>query len=221
MSGAWAGYAAAVHRIDSDDDVAAGVRALIEREPRFREVRDVAGRIDLRRRAPGFEGLVWIITGQMISLGAAEAIWGRTRAALGGVEAARVLEVDDAVLRAAGQSRAKVVAMREAARAVVDGSLDFRRVAALGDEEGAEELMRVRGVGAWTAAMYLLACEGRSDVWPCGDVALRTAVGRAIGFGRRVDEGEMIEIGEVWRPWRAVAARVLWGYYRRLGELEA
>jgi DNA-3-methyladenine glycosylase II len=203
-------------RIDTVEDLASGVRALIEIDGRFATVCEAAGELELRRRAPGFEALAWIMSGQMISLRAAEAIWGRTRAALGEVTAERVLGADEGVLRAAGQSWAKVAAIRAAAEAVTRGELDFARIGAGTDEAGAAELMRVRGIGGWTAAMYLLACEGRPDVWPVGDVALRAAAGAAFGLGRRAEEAELVELGRAWRPWRAVAARVLWAYYRAM-----
>jgi len=200
-------------RILTRRDLEAGVQALLLLDDRFEPVAQVTGVPQLRRRPSGFEGLAWIITGQMISLHAAASIWERTRAALGQVDAERVLGVDERSLLDAGQSRAKVRTLREAADAVADGRLDFDALAELDDDEVAEVLMRIRGIGAWTSSMYLLACEGRTDAWPVGDVAIQAATGDVLGLGRRTSPEELEALGSGWRPWRAVAARLLWDYY--------
>ena len=189
--------------IESESDVAEGVFALIEADPRFQRVYAVTGRPPLRRRGSGFEALLRIITDQQISLHAGAAIWSRFVGLLGMVSPESVLAADEADLRATGQSKAKVNATRAVAGAVLEGSLDLSRLERLEDEPAAAELMRVKGIGPWTAEIYLLSCMGRRDVLPAGDVALQTGTQLAFGLEARPSASELVVLAEGWRPWRA------------------
>ena len=205
--------------IECDDDVAAGLADLARLDPRLAEVIAIAGGVPLRRRPPGFEGLARIVVAQQVSAQAATSIWNRFEAAVGGrVEAAAIAGHDDEALRAAGLSRPKVRALRAIA-AAVEAGLDLEQVARRPIEEATEALVAVKGIGPWTAEVFLLFCAGHPDVWPGGDLALRNAVGDAFGHGERPDEATCRAIAAAWSPWRGVAARLFWAYYaaRRQG----
>jgi DNA-3-methyladenine glycosylase II len=200
--------------IENERDVAAGIRALIRADVRFQRVYKVTGQPPLRRRDSGFEALLRIITDQQISLHAGEAIWSRFAKTVGSVRPETIVAKSEADLLAVGQSRAKVRTIRAVSRAVLDGSLDLDRLERLDDEAAACELMSIKGIGPWTADIYLLSCLGRPDVWPAGDVALQTGAQLALGLETRPNTRELSELAQAWRPWRAVAARLLWAYYR-------
>lgn len=168
----------------------------------------------LRTRPSGFPALLRIIVEQQLSVASARAIWGRLEGMLGAVTPERVLGFDDGALRSVGLSRPKLVYARSLADAVMSGDLDSGRLAMLDDEAAIEELVRVKGIGRWTAEIYLLSALGRPDVWPVDDLAIATAAGRVKGLAKRPARSELLEIGEAWRPWRSVAARLLWHYFR-------
>jgi DNA-3-methyladenine glycosylase II len=201
--------------IATPDDVADGVSRLVAIEPRFAAIVAATGLPPLRRAPAGFAGLAAIIVEQQISLHAAAAILKRLKQAVEPLEPAPLLAAGEAVLAAAGLSRAKVSALTALARAVEEGSLDLDALARLDDAEALACLVSVHGIGPWTAEIYLLTCLGRPDVWPAGDVALQTATGEAMGLAARPDRRAMVALAEPWRPWRAVAARLLWAHYRR------
>ncbi|MFO0995757.1 MAG: DNA-3-methyladenine glycosylase 2 family protein [Alphaproteobacteria bacterium] len=168
----------------------------------------------LRTRPSGFPALLRIIVEQQLSVASARAIWGRLEGMLGEVTPARLVGFDDVRLRSAGLSRPKVLYARGLADAVMSGDLDSGRLAELDDEAAIEALVRVKGIGRWTAEIYLLSALGRPDVWPVDDLAIATATGRVKGLAERPARAELLEIGEAWRPWRSVAARMLWHYFR-------
>ncbi|HYP53795.1 MAG TPA: hypothetical protein VEQ42_09670 [Pyrinomonadaceae bacterium] len=165
-------------------------------------------------REPGFPTLVRIILEQQVSLASARAAFERLLAAAGPpLTPQKFLALDDDALRAAGFSRQKTAYGRELAAALTSGRLDLARVARLGDEEARAELTRVKGVGRWTADIYLLMALGRPDVWPSGDLALAVAAERVKRLPSRPNFVELESLGDAWRPWRAVAARILWHQY--------
>jgi DNA-3-methyladenine glycosylase II len=200
--------------IVDEADIRAGVKVLRRKCPTMRLAHDLAGDPPLRRRAAGFEGLARIIVGQQLSVASAEAIWGRTRAAIEPFRADVLLALDDAVLRAAGLSRGKVLTLRSAAEAVAAGRLDLDRLALAPGTELREALTAVRGVGPWTADIFDMFCIGRRDAFAPGDLALQVAAQMAMGLEARPTPIDLEEIAERWRPWRGVAARLLWAYYR-------
>jgi DNA-3-methyladenine glycosylase II len=198
--------------IENDDDVRAGVRALRRKCDTMRLVHDVAGHPPLRRRPAGFEGMARIVVGQQLSVASAEAIWGRTAAACRPFEPATLLAANDATLLGAGLSRGKVRTLRALATACLDG-LDLDRLAHASEEDVHTALTNIVGIGPWTADVYIMFCLGRADGWASGDLALQIAAQHALKLRERPDPVVLQEIAERWRPWRGVAARLLWAYY--------
>lgn len=202
--------------LESAADIRVGAKALRRLCPVMRRVHDVTGDPPLRRNAPGFEGLARVVVGQQLSIASAAAIWKRTALAVQPFDAHTFLAQNDAALRAAGLSRGKVRTLRAAADAVVSGALDLDvRVA---DEDLREALMRVGGIGPWTADIYTLFCLGRADGFAAGDLALQIAVARAFELDARPDARALLEMAERWRPWRGVAAHLLWAFYAKSRE---
>jgi DNA-3-methyladenine glycosylase II len=203
-----------VHRIiETDDDVHAGIRSLRRKCPILRRAHDLAGDPPLRRREPGFEGLARIIVGQQLSVASAAAIWGRFEQALRPLDARAVAKSKDEVLRAAGLSGGKIRTLRAVSNAITDGQLDLTALDHAPDTVVHESLRQVSGIGPWTADVYLLFCLGRADAFAAGDLALQVAAAMAAEQGDRLTLAELEEMAERWRPWRGVAARLLWAYY--------
>jgi DNA-3-methyladenine glycosylase II len=165
-----------------------------------------------RTRPGGYAGLARIIAYQQVSTAAATTIWGRVEARLGKVTPAAVLAVEIDDLRACGMSRPKIAHMRSIAQAVEEKRLNFRRVAKASDDEARAELVAVSGVGPWTADVYLMFCLGRWDVFPHADIGLSEAYRMITGEAERHPPKLFLETGERWRPYRGVAAHMLWGY---------
>jgi len=173
-----------------------------------------AGALPWRTRAAGFPGLLQAITSQQISNQAAAAIWGRLSAVGGALEPAGLLALSDDTLRAAGLSRPKVAHARSLAAAFLDGTLDTARLAAMPDEDAVATIAAVRGMGRWTAEIYLLFALGRHDVFPAGDLALAAAAAHLKGLAARPGPVALRALAEPWRPARALAARLLWHHWR-------
>lgn len=201
-------------------DLDAAIARLAIQDPGFVDhVLMVGGRPPLRRREPGFEGLASIVVSQQVSTASAAALFGRLKAALGSADgsafdAGAVAAVDDEVLRRVGLSSAKIRTLRALAAAVLDGTLAIDALAALPAEEAAARLVAVKGIGPWTAEVFLLFCLGHADAWPAGDIALQEAARIACGLEARPDAAALTRLAERWRPHRAAAARLLWSYYR-------
>lgn len=167
-----------------------------------------------RRRKQGFATLMLLILEQQVSLASARATYRRLEVRLdGALEPDRFLALDDAALRSAGLSRQKARYGRALAGAVVDGGLRLDRLARLDDDEVRARLTAITGIGAWTADVYLMMALRRPDIWPVGDLALAVAAQRVKGLAARPGPEALTALGEPWRPWRAVAARILWHYY--------
>jgi DNA-3-methyladenine glycosylase II len=164
-------------------------------------------------REPGFATLLHIILEQQVSLASAQAAFDRLRTVADPLTPARFLELDDAELLAIGFSRQKARYGRALSTAVVSGRLDPAALGALDDEGVHRALQALPGIGPWTSTIYLLMVLGRPDVWPAGDIALAESVAKVKGLARRPDAAAMAELGEAWRPWRSVAARLLWHDY--------
>jgi len=200
--------------IESDDDIKTGIRALRRKCPIIRHLHDAAGLPPLRRRPGGFEGLARIIVGQQLSVASAGAIWNRTEAAIQPFDAAGLIASSDATLRAAGLSRGKVRTLRAIARAVVEDGLDLAALAGASDDDVHAALTAITGIGPWTADIYIMFCLGRADGFAGGDLALQVALQLATGNDSRPTSKELVATAELWRPWRSVAARLLWSYYK-------
>jgi DNA-3-methyladenine glycosylase II len=173
----------------------------------------VGGSPSLRWREPGFAGLVAIIVSQQVSVASANAMVARLQAAFATLDAASVRAADEAKLKACGLSQAKMNALRALAEATL-GGLDLAGLAALEAEAAHEALVAVKGIGPWTADLFLLFCLGHPDAFPAGDLALQEAARLALGLRKRPDARRLERIAERWRPLRGVAARLLWAYYR-------
>lgn len=177
----------------------------------------VCGVPETRNRKPGFPGLVRIVVGQQVSAGAARAIAERLDAAVSPITPAAMLKATDARLRKAGLSRAKILYLRGLARAIEEGVLDLDAIARQDDAEATASLRAHKGIGRWSAELYLLFSLRRPDVWPAGDLAVRAAVKRLKKLRALPDEKRMDRIAEPWRPYRSAAALFLWHYYRHPG----
>ena len=193
--------------------LARGVRALSEVDEDLARVARAHGLPPLWEREEGFATLVLTILEQQVSLASALAAFERLRAATPRVTPECFLTLDDAQLRAFGFSRQKALYCRLLARAIIGGGLDLRNLASLSDDEARAELVKLKGVGAWTAEVYLLRALLRPDAWPAGDLALQLAAREVKRLPARPTAAELDALAEPWRPWRAVAARLLWLHY--------
>jgi DNA-3-methyladenine glycosylase II len=200
--------------IHTEADLDAGLAALANIDPRFVPVIALAGRPPLRRRAHGYAGLAAIIVSQQLSTASAGAIWGRLTAAFDPFEPAALIRARPARLARLGLSGAKIRALKAIARAIEKGEIDLAKLVDLPADAAHAALTALHGVGPWTADIYLLACLGHADAWPAGDLALQEAARLAFGLPARPTSKEMATLGDQWRPWRSIAARVLWSYYR-------
>jgi len=200
--------------IHTEADLDAGLTALAAADPRFAELLAAAGRPPLRRREGGYAGLAAIIVSQQLSTASAAAIWGRLSAAFDPLDPASILRARPARLARLGLSAPKIRALKAIARAVDRGELPLAALADGAAEEAHAALTAIHGIGPWTADIYLLACLGHADAWPAGDLALQEAAKVAFRLPLRPSAKEMLTLAEPWRPWRAVAARILWSYYR-------
>lgn len=199
--------------LETLDDIRRGTRALTRRCELMRRVHAITGTPPLRRQQAGFEGLARIVVAQQVSAASASAIWSRTVTHFGCVTPDAIMAAPDETLRACGLSRGKSETLRAISAAISSGQLDLDALAAASDHAIHESLTAVRGIGPWTADIYIMFSLGRSDAWAPGDLALKLAVARASGHEKPLPPAEMERLSETWRPWRAVAARLLWSYY--------
>ena len=204
-----------MQRISTLDDIAAALDALCVADPRLEAVRAASGEVPLRRSEPGFVSLASIIVSQQVSRASADAIFGRLVKLADPLTPEALLAADDALFREAGLSRPKQRALLSASQAMLDG-LDLAGLCDLDAEQAIARMITVPGIGRWTAEVYLLSAAGHPDVFPARDVALQTAVGHALGLDPRPDEKALIKIAESWMPWRGVASRLFWAYYREI-----
>lgn len=199
--------------LNSEADIAEGMRALADADPMWEPLMARTGVPGLRRRPDGFEGLAAIVVGQQVSVASARAIWGRTGTVLGEVTAARVLRATDEELRQCGLSRPKQRTLRAVAAAVEAGGLDFAVLACADSDTVRAQLTAISGIGPWTADIYTLMCLGHCDGFAAGDLALQEAARQAFALPARPDTRELHGLAQAWRPWRGVAAHLLWAYY--------
>jgi len=202
--------------IENEHDLSQGLDALLRADPRLAAMLQISGPPPLRRRPGGLEGLVRIVMAQQLSTASADAIWGRLRAAYDPFDHRALLRARAAKLARVGLSAAKIKTVKAVAAAIEAGRIDFDALAAMAADDAHRSLTAVHGIGPWTSDIYLLFCVGHADAWPAGDLALQEAARLAFGLARRPGAEEMVALAEVWRPWRGVAARLLWTYYRTL-----
>jgi DNA-3-methyladenine glycosylase II len=201
--------------IETEEDIAEGCAWLSAREPRFADAIALAGRPPLRRRPGGFDALLRAICSQQLSVKAADAVWARL-AAMGAERPGVLLIATDDALRAAGLSRQKIAY----ARALAEADLDYAALARMPEEEAVATLTAVKGVGVWTAEIYLKFAVGRADVFAGGDLGLQEGARLLLGLPERPGEKRLRALAEPWSPWRAVAARILWSYSGHLKRRE-
>jgi DNA-3-methyladenine glycosylase II len=200
--------------IHTEADLDAALVALVATDRRFADLIAAAGRPPLRRRDGGYAGLAAIIVSQQLSTASAAAIWGRLSAAFDPLAPAAILRARPTRLARLGLSAPKIRALKAIARAVDRGELALAALADGAADDAHTALTAIHGIGPWTADIYLLSCLGHADAWPAGDLALQEAARVAFGLPLRPSAKEMLTLAEPWRPWRAVAARILWSYYR-------
>ena len=190
------------------------IDALAAAEPAFAEGLARAGYPEPRIREPGYETLLRTIVGQQVSVAAAQSIWNKLAAALGDLTDPKIVAAaSDETLRAAGLSRQKASYARSLAEEVTSGRLDLANLSS-DDEEAIAQLVRVKGIGRWSAEIYLLFAEGRPDIWPAGDLAVQIEIGRMMGQEERPSEKQLRAWAEPWRPHRGAAAIFAWHHYK-------
>lgn len=199
--------------IRSAKDLEAGLAALTKTDPLLKKIARVAGLPSLRDRPAGFEGLCWTIVSQQLSVASANAIWTRARQAIDPFAADALLAASDERLRGAGLSAPKIRTLRALALAVTEGEIDFPALETLASEDAHAMLTKVKGIGPWTADIYLLFCLGQADAFPAGDLALQEAARLAFSLPERPGPAELLKLAERWQPRRSIAARLLWAYY--------
>lgn len=187
--------------------------AAIAGEPVFRAIIERAGMPSFRRRRNGFPTLLHIILEQQVSIDAAAAMHRRLAGLCQPLAPEPFLGLDDAALRSCGFSRQKTDYARRLAQAVASGEFDFDGLAAAGDAEALAALVRLKGIGRWSAEIYLIFALGRPDIWPAGDLGLQLAAAECLGLDARPGEVALRAIGEAWQPWRSVAACLFWQSY--------
>jgi DNA-3-methyladenine glycosylase II len=207
-----------VQIIRNEGDVEQGLSELLRLDPRLSAVAADAGPLPLRLREPGFAGLAHIIVSQMVSRASAEAIWRRMLPADGELTAESYVMLHDEAWREFGLSRAKATTLSGIASAVATGHLDLTALSVMPPGKALHALTALKGVGPWTAEVYLMFCCGHADIFPSGDVALQNAVAAAFGLAERPQAKALAAMAETWSPWRSVAARLFWAYYaQKLG----
>lgn len=204
-------------KLDSAEALARHLRALLRRDGRLRAVYRTAGPFEIRRHDPGFAGLAKVICGQQLSVASASAIWGRFERLGGALDPEGYLRLGEAAVRATGFSAGKYLTVRAVAEAVVGGRLDLPAIEALPAQEALAALVAIKGIGPWTAELYLLFCAGHPDIFPSGDLALQKAVAHALRLEQRPVGKALDAISIAWAPHRAAAALLFWRYYRALG----
>jgi DNA-3-methyladenine glycosylase II len=200
-------------RAPTTDQIRAARAHLAAADPALAAIEAVTPVFPWRAAEPGFAGLLKLIVYQQVSLASAAAIWARVQAGLGEVSPATVLGLEDIALQGLGLSRPKVRYARAIAEAHVSGECDLNALVHMSDDEASAALMAIKGVGRWTAETYLMFCEGRLDVFPGGDVALQEAVRWVDRAETRPTEKQAYLRAEAWKPYRGVAAHLLWCCY--------
>lgn len=197
----------------SDDVLERAVGLLSRRDGDLRRVVKQYGAPPMWARESGFSTLLHIILEQQVSLASARAAHNKLLEVASPLTPERFLKLDDATLRVVGFSRQKTLYGRELAGSIVDGLLDLDALGSMDDATVRSELIKIKGIGRWTADIYLLMVLRRPDIWPTGDLALAVAAQKVKRLRTRPTQEKLDEMSRAWKPWRAVAARILWHYY--------
>ena len=203
--------------VRTTESLHASLDALATREKAFARVLDTHGKPEPRLSEPGVETLLRTIVGQQVSVQAARSMWNKLIARLGQpVDLQKLMESSDEELREAGLSRQKAGYARSLAGLVLSGELDLAHLPE-DDEEAIAHLVKIKGIGRWSAEIYLLFAEGRGDVWPAGDLAVQIEIGKLLGLDGKPTEKQRRELAESWRPHRGAAAVLAWHSYNSTG----
>jgi DNA-3-methyladenine glycosylase II len=195
--------------VQSAQDIEVVRIKLSDLDPVLAEAHAVVEPFEWRVRERGFAGLIQLITSQQVSTASAAAIWKRIQAGVGTVTAKNLMSIDLDALKTFGLSRPKALYVQAIANAETSGAIDFTHLAKLNDEDAIEKLTELKGVGRWTAEVYLMFCEGRTDLFPAGDLALQEGFRLAARAEKRPTEKELYARAESWRPNRGMAANLL------------
>lgn len=182
-------------------------------DKRLKVVHKTAGDFPPRAFEPGFAGMARIVIGQQVSIASAAAIWGRLQAVSQATTADGFLSLGETGLAGVGLSRSKYTTLSHVARAIVSGQLDLDTITRLPADTAIAELTQLKGIGPWSAEIYLMFCADHPDVFPAGDLALRKAVGHALGLDSVPSREALIELTQAWAPYRSTAARLFWQFY--------
>ncbi|MEE9374768.1 MAG: DNA-3-methyladenine glycosylase [Rhizobiaceae bacterium] len=202
-----------IQHIRNNADLSKGLAGLRKLDPSLGIIIDSLREVPLRLRPPGFEGLAEIITAQQVSKASATVIFGRLLNLITPLTAEQFLHAGEAPLIEAGLSRAKQTTLTGLAQAVVNGEFDLEQLTLLPIHEAMDKLTSLKGIGPWTAEVFLLFCAGHADIFPAGDVALQHAAGDVCGLTEKPDGKTTRQLAERWAPLRGVAARVLYAHY--------
>jgi DNA-3-methyladenine glycosylase II len=199
--------------LHTEADLQAGLQQLVAADPRLAPVAEKAGSFALRRREAGFAGLCAIVCGQQLSTASSAAIRNRLFAAFEPFHHDALLRARPEKLKRLGLSAPKIKSLRAISKAISKGQIDLDAIGNMDADVAHAALTALHGVGPWTADIYLLFCLGHSDAWPAGDLALQESARIAFGLRKRPDVKKFTKMAEAWRPWRGVAAHLLWAYY--------
>jgi DNA-3-methyladenine glycosylase II len=202
-----------IHNALTDESLSRGLRFLSERDEDLARILRELGPPPMWPREPGFPALIHTILEQKISLASAGAVFQRLLAIASPLTPHKFLSLEEDALKAIGFSGRKIIYGRHLSAAIVEGRLDLESLNTLDDEGVRAELLKIKGIGLWTADIYLLRSLRRQDIWPIGDLALAVAVQRVKRLPSRPSPNELEQMSAPWRPWRAIAARILWSYY--------
>ena len=197
----------------TEKTLAVAARELAARDEMLAGIHAVHGHPPLWRRATGFTTLVHIILEQQVSLKSAKAMLVRLQGVIEPFTPERFVELGYDYLRSLGVTRQKSAYLIDLSGSIVNGQLNFTQLARMSDDDARLALTRIKGIGLWSADVYLLMAMRRADIWPAGDLALAVAMKELKGLPARPDHRELEQLAEQWRPHRAVAARMLWQYY--------
>jgi DNA-3-methyladenine glycosylase II len=206
--------------LHSETELQAAMAALVAQDPRLAPLLEKAGMPALRRREAGYAGLCHIVCGQQLSTASAGAIRARLFAAFDPFHHDAVRLARNDRLARLGLSKPKIKSLKAIAQAIAKGRIDLDAVGRMEADAAHAALTTLHGIGPWTADIYLLFCLGNADAWPAGDLALQEAARIAFGLKRRPDAKVMVKLAEPWRPWRGVAAHLLWAYYHAVKRRE-
>ena len=194
--------------------LALGIKHLKKVDSDFKEIlRDRNDQINSFKKTGGFEGLISLIVEQQLSVASAKAIFSRVKLVCGDFEASSFLKIKDEELKATGLSRQKVTYCRNVAEAVINKTLDFKKLEKMSDQEVVEMLVKIKGIGEWTAQCYLMACMKRLDAWPSSDLGLIVAIQKIKKINERPKSLTIEKMAEPWKPYRSIAALLLWSTY--------